>query len=77
MSRNKPVKDFALLKCSQCGNRIQEGESYYTVMTGFLEDLVTTKTSQIKPRHTFCLDPYNVILDLVPEESVSITLHLN
>lgn len=64
-----------LASCVECHQGIWHGSQYYTVSKGFLDDLVTAIDVAGNQWHTHCLDPYILLVDLAPEESISITLH--
>jgi hypothetical protein len=78
VSRHKAhnLSGYFTLRCFGCFLRISSGESYYSVTRGYkstLNDVIEEEAEETW--HAHCLDLYSTILNLVPEESLILTMH--
>ncbi len=61
--------------CEGCWQPIWLNTPYYSVSRGFLDDIVTATDALAEKWHLHCLDPYLLLIEITPHESVAVTLH--
>jgi hypothetical protein len=59
--------------CEACNQPIWSG-MYYTVSTGFIDDIVSADEEELEHYHLHCLDPYIVLFGQLPGETIAVTL---
>jgi hypothetical protein len=75
-SRNSVVRAWtASFDCEGCGLGIYPGSLFYTVVRGFMSDLVAIAETMADHWHLHCLDTITLLVDQLPGETIAVTLH--
>lgn len=61
--------------CEGCRLGIYPGSLFYAVARGFLDDLVSAEEATSGHWHVGCLDTVTLLIDLLPTETIAVTLH--
>lgn len=66
----KDAVSISGLHCAACRKQIKKHTAYYSLAKVYMDEASTEDVY-----HIACLDVINLVLDLVPEEAVTLTMH--